>query len=484
MVDKLVLEQYLLDTLKQNKELFDLVVNKQYILYGEYLGTLLVNKVMQLNYSLPKPTLLRLDPTNKTNGYSEVIEYPTYVISITSNIGLLDSCTNFNSCFITSTDVVISDSFVELLNTKQLEIVNINPLSKALAELVYLADRYKGYLYANITKAIAMAKDISRLMASPECSLITSNTNAGILKTLTDIEIKWVTLDVYKDSLVPLVVLPEVSLLPDNISKYSKSHLAHDDTLSQCYLALANCLYGNGVKKSARENKLIVLEYPELYPYVVSNLSYTDNLPNNWKAKLPYLNKLLAEHNVRLFFNKLNLAEQIQLLDELRGLIKQYGLWVIGLLEQQSKYDKKELVKLIEFKKLENSKWLVPPFKLPEIFPFGLHKTWKIVELNTRQLLIHEGEYQGHCVGGYSVSPAHRIFSLRKDKLRYTLEIYYDTYKHKWITGQERGKHNSLLESIEPITQQELRIIIPWLLSVLPRVTVSPSTTSNDYIYF
>jgi hypothetical protein len=476
-MDKDQLADFLLNAIS-NSPLAEILRTTNGVLSGDYLGGLIFNELYQLTIRLAKPTIYKLNNGN----YHKVFVSDNYtIIEIQQDTPF--NYTNFNSIlakFDSDTNnlkVTIDNSFIELFQTKQLEITRFNPPGKALVELIKLSNTYKGVLYADINKAIAMLNDLTSVVNFK--GLAISYKDVETVKSINYLDIEEIIPVDYPGTTIPVIKLPKSNLLPPYLLNAIKG-LKGVNCFNR-YLMVVKYLYGSGVKKSTRETRLIVLNYPELFSFALLTPNYLDNLPNNWKAKLPALNKFLGEHDLLPIFSGKTLPEQIRLLDELRQLIKQYGLWIIGLLEQHLhhyQYNKQEFIKLIEFKKLENSKWLVKPLKLPEL-PFGLKSTWKVVELHTRQQLIQEGEYQRHCVGGYTVSETHRIWSLRKDNLRYTVEVSY--YNSTWRVNQARGRHNSRIESYDEVTQRDLNILVTWLISSIPRPADSILTIRNPF---
>lgn len=112
-----------------------------------------------------------------------------------------------------------------------------------------------------------------------------------------------------------------------------------------------------------------------------------------------------------------------------------------------------------------------------------------IVELCNLALLMEEGKYNRHCVGGYgdSLKPYYRIFSLRLKDWRFTSSFRYWENKKSWVLEECQGydkKTNSkvYLTSLKDTKlKTKIKFIIEELISEL-NILYNPSNKLKDDI--
>jgi len=469
---KELLQNHIEELMCNNSEIKELLQSQKVVMYGDYLATIVFNKLFNTNKPLP---LINFHSTVSAHEetLAKVTRKNTYVwVDIDYVHGATYfRTTNFNCLTVSYVDnklnINIPDCFIELVETKQLQFNNIYLPDLVLCDLLLTHKMWEGYLFLNKEQLFKIYNDLT-------------STNQNFKSALKESTLKYLNLDYteffctdsFEFKYYPNTL--QEGLLPDYILGYFNGVRF---SIVDKYPIFFKFLYGKGVKKSLRELRLEILKYPELITFSLTTRDYLKDLNTSWKDKLPGLNKLLAEHDLIHLFNGLTLNQQISLYIEINNLIKKHGLWIIGLLENQDSYNKESFIKSIQLKKLENSKWLVEPIEIPkDTLPFGLGSKWEIVELFTRQVLIEEGEYQHHCVGGYDVRENHRIFSIRQENFRYTVDIRFDFSTREWSIGQARGKYNNTLDSFSPNIQNDLEALVTWLKNNLPR----PKSAKKD----
>jgi hypothetical protein len=101
--------------------------------------------------------------------------------------------------------------------------------------------------------------------------------------------------------------------------------------------------------------------------------------------------------------------------------------------------------RLEEYQKKQNTV-LKTPFDIKSI-PFK--GGWEVVELITVSLLVEEGEYQQHCVGGYgsNIKNSSRIFSFRRNGIRHTCLFHFLEKPNKYVLGMNEGYYRKSLSS-------------------------------------
>jgi hypothetical protein len=130
-----------------------------------------------------------------------------------------------------------------------------------------------------------------------------------------------------------------------------------------------------------------------------------------------------------LLYKSGNIQEQYNNVMLIKRIVKQEGVWVVGVLEtlgndmmnSQTKMTEEWIYGLIEKEKKRMSTPLVEPLKLD-----GFKYRKYVTELTTPISLRKEGEKMGHCVGGYSsnIENGHsRIFHIEVDGIGSTLEV-------------------------------------------------------------
>jgi hypothetical protein len=224
-----------------------------------------------------------------------------------------------------------------------------------------------------------------------------------------------------------------------------------------------------GLKKSTKETLQELLPYKNLRQTLTKE--YVTNLPKDWKDQLKGLDKFLTDHD-RLwkYFKDKTLAEQLKLYRLLCKVCKGQNIWILGEIENSNLVELTEesISGLVRNKRLELNRALVAPVTLPE-FKYG----WVCKELTSPLLLKEEGAYNRHCVGGYSSSlkDTHRIFSFRKEGIRFTVETYTTTSK-KWAVSQAKGFGNCTINSYPTSTRGELQQNLDLLIDTLSKTRV------------
>lgn len=94
---------------------------------------------------------------------------------------------------------------------------------------------------------------------------------------------------------------------------------------------------------------------------------------------------------------------------------------------------------------------------------------YKIVELNTRNLLEEEGNFQKHCISGHydRINESCRIFSIRDEKsnIRHNIEVVKDG--SKWKDKMSQGFMNCPLSKYDEETRISLNAIINYIIDKL-----------------
>jgi len=159
-----------------------------------------------------------------------------------------------------------------------------------------------------------------------------------------------------------------------------------------------------------------------------------------------YIN-LIKDHNIHLF-RSLDLNEAVTFLKNLRSLKKEYGEYIIGYLENDTNLSKYIVLDYSKFKAYIEDKLQLERKALKEnSLSFNLENKYIVQELITSRELKEEGEYMGHCVGGYSHLVREGgtfIFSVKTtDKShRATIEIVKEDSGDNYRLVQYKGRFN------------------------------------------
>lgn len=243
--------------------------------------------------------------------------------------------------------------------------------------------------------------------------------------------------------------------------------------------------YGDGANNRRRELLKALEPYCYLYEVVLRDVSfYLKDLDRqkNWKARLNKLNTFLKEHNLlKGYLAQYSVAEQLNILTVYSRVEKTHGKWAIGYLETQNKLliDFEEIQSVLERAEIDWNKILIEPIELPE-FSGG----WQCIELITSSMLLEEGQYNNHCVGGYAdviENKDCRIFSFRKGTIRHTVQYYHAKYKKIWQIEQSCGKNNCDKISYSSVDAKYLRYNELLLLTHLIEKYKDTSET-NDFL--
>lgn len=227
-----------------------------------------------------------------------------------------------------------------------------------------------------------------------------------------------------------------------------------------------------GVKKNLKETLTELLPYKNLRKDLTKE--YVSNLPKDWKDQLKGLDKFLSDHDrLYKYFENKTLAEQLKIYRLLGKVSKGQNIWILGEIENSrvTELTEERISNLVRNKRLELNRALVAPLTLPK-FKYG----WEVKELNSLLLLKEEGAYNRHCVGGYSstLRDTHRIFSIRKDGIRFTVEVETNFLDrtHRWKVIQARGNCNCTLDSYPPNIKLELQQNLDLLLEYLSKTRI------------
>ena len=175
------------------------------------------------------------------------------------------------------------------------------------------------------------------------------------------------------------------------------------------------------------------------------------------------VDKFTNEHfGIRRLLSRIDtIAEQYQVIKNIKSVVNKEGDWIIGTLENYnwSNYfagrsnrtlTKEEIKDIIEKTKIDDSKALIEKVDLT-----GFEHNGCVTELNTTLELKKEGYKMGHCVGGYSSALSgrfSRIFHIDCDGIGSTVEVSLPKTKH-YFKYQEDGNEKWDLKNIKTAYQ-------------------------------
>ena len=425
--------------------------------------------------------------------YAEALEEEglfNYDCKIVPNINLFTALNSRQVWLVKNVDqtytLMYTRSFSEFLTTRQIELVSSTSLFTGLLALIQDASLLDNSnkdkkIFADLDKQfLKLVRSITYGDLETFCSKISMHREEATCYEWIDlfkfksIWQRWFTLT-QKTARVDL--LKEVTFTPEFKKVFNPpvesgliAFLREGSSFEMwdCF-KIYNLFHGKGVKKYQRDLLSEFKEYPFLIKHILryedipEYFNYFTSLPKGWKQKLKYLNDLLKQHEPlrRMYLNRVTFISLIKGGNIFKKAEEELGLSALGILEntyikyrlKREGFSFENIKKIVQEQSIADSTALVEPLNLPQ-FAYG----WNCIELYTGSLLREEGNYNKHCVGGYSasISPNCRIFSFRKGKLRHTVEYIRDGLR--WKLAQEGGYCNLRVKEREKNERVELSL--------------------------
>lgn len=362
--------------------------------------------------------------------------------------------------------LILSKNFIDFLNTKQVEIVNIHSIKTLLRALKKAKDLNayvnEDYLYDLI---VSLYGNDPHLIEDFTVKKFQDQIHYLQEKGVAKIELKKGWFIHMKGEKNPIYAQISSGMGDDIVPIFKQ-------------------IYYN--TNHYRKNLEYLSKYQNLKPFILGNLNYIDQNPTLSKAST--LNEFFEEH--REFISKLGrltFNQQLQFRQDLLELAKEEGLHIIGLAESledlviDGRLNLTELKKNIEDNRKEMESMLNTP--LPEI----LFIDFFVKELLCKRDLLDEGVEMKHCVGGYASSVESgycRIFSIidkKNPKNRSTLDIRpneendlvkFSIFQHRSHTNNDPNPRNVSVgkELVEKLNKQNLNyeIYFPIKTNIIP----------------
>lgn len=320
-------------------------------------------------------------------------------------------------------------AFEKFLKTRQIEVTpHVSSELEMAAKLILFKEKYEKKLYVNFDSEFSKIGTFNNLIAGQRKYLDILNKNFSLVE-------KYFTMKFKNGGFVLMnkkeFFQNEISIPTSNPKEYRHYTINYWDLI-----------YG-GAKKVARYNFNLLKEYmlDKLFLKTV-----IENYPVQLKQEsLAYLSKMFYSHDLSRLINRYSIDKTLDNFQYLKRLVNEYGISIFGMIEtyQSKKCDGEKILNTIWSQ--VNNKSIVNEILTQPLNISNFDSKGTIIrELITKNALQAEGQTMKHCVGGYygMIQKGNtKIFSLKKDKIRSTLELVRSG--NRWAIRQHKSYCNS-----------------------------------------